>query len=117
MADFEDQIVRITDLATDSDVLERLEFERCTIIGPAVLIPVRSTFVDCSFVGAPDVLIWEVPQERGSVLGAVRLEDCSFLACRFARIGLGLRPDASDQFRDALTPTETQPSAAEPVAR
>lgn len=115
MADYQGQLVRITDLAADSDFLRGLEFELCTIVGPAVLIPVRCSFIACTFAADPNVLIWEVPEDRENVLGAIRLDECSFRTCQFARIGLALRADAATQFREAIIAQE-EPSAREPVA-
>jgi hypothetical protein len=106
VADFADQQLRVTDLVTDSVVIADKSFERCVILGPAVVVPAGSRFIGCSFEGEPDAVVWEIPPSRTTLVGAIRLENCSFNACEFRGVGLGLGHDAAKEFLDALDRTE-----------
>ncbi|MFI4989916.1 MAG: hypothetical protein ACHQHO_03235 [Solirubrobacterales bacterium] len=118
MADYADQTLRIADLAVDADVLREKSFERCIIVGPAILVPAECRFISCSFEGDPETLIWEIPPERTRVLGAIRLDRCSFDACQFTRVGLGLAHEAAQEFITALAHTAAQEATSgEPVAK
>jgi hypothetical protein len=117
MADYADQVLRIVD-TTDSAVLENKSFERCVILGPAIVVPAGSRFIGCSFEGEPDALIWEIPPTRQRLLGAIRLDACSFNDCQFKGIGLGLSADAAREFLAALAQTASAQAAHEqPIAR
>jgi hypothetical protein len=115
VATYEDQLVRIADLAPDSDLLSGLEFERCTIMGPAVIFPDNCTFIECRFAGNVKRLIWEVSPESAALFGIIRLDECTFRSCQFVKVGLALMPETAEQFRDAIG-TQEQSSIEEPVA-
>jgi hypothetical protein len=114
VATFEDQTVRIAEVAADTDAIVKMEFERCTILGPAVLIPSGSRFFRCSFAGTPEDLIWDIDPNRDEALGGIWLENCSFTECAFVRIGFGFVPERAQEFREALGESV---HGNEPVAR
>jgi hypothetical protein len=117
MADYADQTIRIVD-TTDTAVLENTSFERCVILGPAVVVPAESRFISCSFEGEPEAVIWEIPPNRKRLLGAIKLDACSFNDCQFKGIGLGLSAEAAQEFLNALAETASaEATTEEPVAR
>jgi hypothetical protein len=87
---FRDEVVRIAELTVNSSTLQDLEFSNCRIIGPAVLVLLDNvTIAHCSW-DAPgfDAIYWEVPPERGFVVGAVGVARCTFSNCRFEQVGI-----------------------------
>jgi hypothetical protein len=86
---------RIVDLAEEIDpIIRGRTFEDCTIYGPAVVLPLDYiTLEHNSFDGAPEAVLWEIPDERAVIIGAIGLIDCIFRRCRFQGIGVaGKRP-------------------------
>ncbi len=117
MADYEDQTVRIADLAADALALEGLEFERCEIVGPAVIIPSGCMFVRCSYGvldDDPGTLLWPLPSPI--MQGAVLLQGCSFTDCGFRRVGLALAPEDVAAFSDMVEQGAEAPAPGTPVA-
>jgi hypothetical protein len=92
-------LLRLSDLTVNNDLIEDQIFENCKLVGPAVIVPMDSEFSNCGWLGEPDALIWEIPEERTLILGAIGLVRCRFYGCTFERIGMGLRGDAAEQFR------------------
>lgn len=84
---FTDELVRISDLATTTDILEDMEFVRCHVMGPAVLASVGPLVMDHSTLdGSVEAALIEVPTERW-LLGVIGLKDVAFRHCRLSRIG------------------------------
>jgi hypothetical protein len=84
---YDSQIVRLSDLVVTDDIIRGKSFTNCLIVGPAVVAPMGHTSINnCVFIGTPDALYWDV-SERGLVIGAIALEDCTFEDCRFERTG------------------------------
>ena len=103
---FRDEVVRIAELTVNTSLLEDLEFTNCRIIGPAVLALLGGvTIAHCGW-DAPgiDAVFWEVPPERGVVVGAVGVARCTFSNCRFEGVGIAgpreLREQLERAFRD-----------------
>lgn len=95
---FRNQTVRIADLTVTTTSIEGYEFSGCRLIGPAVLAFVDdNTLTGCTF-DAPglEALFWEVPPNRGPVVGAVAVAvaNCMFSGCRFEMIGIAGPPEA-----------------------
>lgn len=94
------QHIRICDLATTDDVLKDLAFEHCAIVGPAVLVLLSDvTLEDNTIEGDMDALLWEIPSHRSRVVGAIGVENCRFVQCRFTRVGFAGPPDLMERFR------------------
>jgi hypothetical protein len=120
VADYEDQTVRIADLAADTLALEGLEFERCEIVGPAVIVPSGCRFLRCSYGilnEDPQTLFWPLAADR-PMQGAVLLEGCSFTDCEFRRVGLALAPEDIEGFSNRAEQGDDVPAtgAGTPVA-
>jgi len=85
---YEQQVVRIALFAGDGRIRGET-FERCDIRGPAVIVPLGKTVSEHnSFDGTADAVLWEIPPERSRLIGAVALESCTFIRCRFTNIGI-----------------------------
>jgi hypothetical protein len=96
---FRNQVLRISDLVVHNSMLQGYDFTHCRIIGPAVLAPLNDvSIVHCTW-DAPgfDAIFWEVPPERGPVVGAVGVVDCTFSNCRFELIGIAGSPEFRTQ--------------------
>jgi hypothetical protein len=106
---YRDMPVRIADLAPADDVLSRVTFENCEIIGPAVLMPRNSEFRGCEFDG-PRIL-WTIEPGR-YYIGAVAIDECLFDRCRFRRVGLA----GIEAFVAMMTEQLTRPEAQPPPA-
>lgn len=79
---------RIVDLVSDTFLIAGRTFEDCTIAGPAVLRLVgEMTFEDDTFESAMDAMLWDHPDEKTEVAGAIDLIDCTFRRCVFRGIG------------------------------
>jgi hypothetical protein len=84
---YRNQVVRISDLAVTSEILEELVFEGCEIVGPAVLMLLGSTqFRDNRFTDG-EASFWSLQTDRAYV-GAIGIKDCLFEGCAFRRIGI-----------------------------
>lgn len=85
---YEEQVVRIALFGGGGPIRGRT-FERCDIRGPAVVVPSGKTVSEYNtFDGSADAVLWEIPPDRSKVIGAIALEDCTFIRCRFANIGI-----------------------------
>jgi hypothetical protein len=87
------ETVRIVDHAAGDGVVRDVEFEGCTIVGPAVLLPRADvTIGDCRFDAELPGLFWTV-SPGATASGGIGLENCVFRGCRFERVGLGGTPE------------------------
>jgi hypothetical protein len=90
---YREQSVRLSDLAITDDVLERLTFENCDIVGPAVVVLLGDTRVaDCRWTGDADAVLWPA-HGRQQVVGAIGLRNCLVTGCRFHRVGILVADD------------------------
>lgn len=100
---YEGETVRLCEQTTDSLELRGLEFVRCRIVGPIVLVPMDCTFTDCSFdTPSLDALFWEIPLDRTFVVGAVAAVECTFTDCSFSQVGIGGSSDTRTMIEDEL---------------
>jgi hypothetical protein len=104
---YRDIPIHIADLAPPNDVLARVTFENCEIIGPAVLMPRNCDFRGCQFDG-PRIL-WTIEPGR-YYIGAIAVDECLFDRCRFRRVGLA----GIDDFVRMMTEQLTRPEAQQP---
>jgi len=114
MADYADQTIRLADLAQTAWTLEDLEFERCEILGPAVITPSNCTFLNCSFGvlnDEPASLAWEISPDH-PMQGTIALERCSFTDCKFLRTGVGLLREDIEDFLSGLVSAQEPPATA-----
>jgi hypothetical protein len=98
---YERKVVRISDLVPEPGCMLRgFSFDRCDIVGPAVLFPRPNTMINgCNFDGTPDAIIWDWPPEREQVIGVIDLDECSFESCRFTNIGIAAPPPLAEILR------------------
>ena len=92
---FRDEVVRLAELTVNTSTIEGQEFSNCRIIGPAILALLdRVTVSHCGW-DAPglDAVFWEVPPERGVVIGAIGVIDCTFSNCTFENVGVAGLPE------------------------
>lgn len=94
------EVIRLADLATVSDIVEDRRFEDCMLVGPAVLVLLDSVdLISCGFEGSAEAMLWELPADRTQVQGAIGLRRCSFIGCRFQRVGFAGTPEVMEMFR------------------
>lgn len=97
-----DQVVRLPDMTVVSPLITGLVFENCLILGPAVVAMVNGGAVEgCSFDSPADALLWDFPADTIRV-GAIGLDDCSFINCRFQGVGFAGPPDFIAEFTAGL---------------
>ena len=86
---------RLADLVDDSYVIDGMEAEDVTFIGPAVVAFVRNvTMAELSWdfgPGGPESLLWEVEDNRSAVAGAIGLRNSSLLRCSFKGVGIAAK--------------------------
>jgi len=99
---YHDQTVRLVDLAALEDVIDGFVFERCQIVGPAVVALLGGTRISgCQWSGDPDAVIWPA-HGREKVVGAVGLKDCQIVNCEFFRVGIFVPDDQLDTVRSGF---------------
>ena len=83
-------------------LIEGVTFEKCTIVGPAVLASVDGSITltrgkwDVPF----DNLLWPISPDRPQpIVGAIGLVDCHFFDCTFLGIGLAIPEEHVERFR------------------
>src|SRR4051794_36394802 len=82
------EVVRIANLAGPDATIRDTEFADCQINGPAILAPVGPLDLNnCTFDGDIDALFWELAPGQ-ALIGAVLLDGCRFIGCRFSLVGL-----------------------------
>jgi hypothetical protein len=80
---------RIVDLLGQNDYIVDRIFEDCTIYGPAVVVPLDHTVFDqCVLDAPPDALLWEVPEDRQFIVGAIGLIRCTLRRCHLRGLGI-----------------------------
>ena len=105
--EYRNEVVRIVDLAVTSEIIEGVTFTNCSLIGPAVLVPVGDTTIShCEFPSDIDAFLW--PVERPRVIGGIALLDCVLTQCKFDMLGLAAAPDMIAQIRAELNPLDQE---------
>lgn len=91
---FDRQIVKIANLPEMGEnqgitILDGYVFTRCTIEGPAVLVPRQHcNFNEPTILAAATAIFWPLQIGR-TVVGGILLDNCTFDHCRFESIGFG----------------------------
>jgi hypothetical protein len=100
---YRNTVIRIVDLAVTDEVIEDVQFEGCTIIGPAILGLIDNNDFISPIFDAPslDGFFWPVAPERGPVVGVIGIRNCRFYSCRFQRVGLAAEPGFRDRILGA----------------
>lgn len=99
---YHDRVVRLSELAGDEGVLDGFTFIGCHLKGPVVVVPRDCAFAHTTFQGHPDALLWEIPESRSSIIGALLVTGCTFERCTFEAVGFAGGPEFARQFRAAL---------------
>ncbi len=107
---FHDQQLYTSELARNEDVLRDKIFERCEIIGPALIFFGGNTRVEgCGFAGKIDEILFEVPEGR-RLVGGIAFVNCIFRRCEFKRIGVLVTPPQLETFKDDFAKSKNQKS-------
>jgi hypothetical protein len=107
-----DLVPRIVQIATllppgsGAPILRDRIFEDLHFFGPAMVFTLEGTVYDaCTFdidQNSIETILWEIQPRFG--IGAIGLERCTFLRCRFTAIGFMGVKSTLDQFRAAVRP-------------
>lgn len=102
---YKGQTLSIHGVPRQGNLIVGVTFEDCTIIGPAVVVPTATSFSGCGFnvAGNVESILWVVTPERDPVVGAIGLSGCSFVRCKFEKIGIAGRPDDIAMWRRSLS--------------
>lgn len=88
--------------------LSGIEFEDCTIFGPAILFPFNGvSMLDCVWMlpheASIGAMLWPLdPDERPVVTGVIFMNDCTFTRCEMVDVGLAGRADRLEAIRREL---------------
>ncbi|WP_066040859.1 hypothetical protein [Herbiconiux solani] len=88
----------------DGSMLRDTHFTGVTLTGPAVFAAGSFRFEGIQNMdGTLEAVIWDVPEGRTTVAGAVLVQNCTFVDCTFRQIGFAMQPGTVDQFIKNLT--------------
>ena len=95
--------VYLAEVAREYGILDSFRFEDCHVMGPAVIV-VQGEFdlVNNTIEGNPDAFLWELPEERDVVTGAILVKDTTFNNCTFTNVGLAGYREFINQVRQDL---------------
>lgn len=95
--------VYLADIARENGILDGFRFENCHVMGPAVIV-VQGEFdlVNNTIEGDPDAFLWEIPEEREWVTGAIVVKDTSFEGCTFTNVGFAGFTDFIEQVKHGV---------------
>lgn len=98
--EYHDDAVNLAEIAGHNGVIEGAHFTNCEVNGPAVIV-VQGEFslVDNEIEGDPDAFLWEIPENRTRVIGAILVKDTTFENCTFKKVGLAGRSDFIERMR------------------
>lgn len=98
------QVVRIAEFALPEPKISGVTFEKCLILGPAVLALTggEGSITGCTFDSDADSLLWVIPDDRPTVVGAIEIENCHFIECRFSMVGFAGPEDFAQKFRNGV---------------
>jgi hypothetical protein len=86
---YQNETIYLPDLARTNHVISGT-FDGCDIRGPAIVVPLGNCSMDGTELNVEDndveTILWEVP-EGAKRIGAIGLQDCRFVNCRFQGIG------------------------------
>jgi hypothetical protein len=113
-AEITDRSFRLVDFFdTEPPILTGKVFRDCSIFGPAIMALLDNvSLLSPSFEGQLDAILWEIPESREMVIGAIGLQNCVFERCRFFGIGLAGPPDLIARFRDNANEGAIDPDSA-----
>lgn len=98
--EYRDAVVWLPELAKDHDVLDGFTFVNCLLKGPAVVVLLDNvTFTNNELQGHAEGLLWELPPERSSVIGAIGLTNSTVEGCTLNRIGIAGPRDLLAKFK------------------
>jgi hypothetical protein len=104
---FKNDIVRLTDLVGVTPRIGHRVFEDCDIIGPAVIWMIRAWLEDCTIRDDGQTILLPLENEVRAA-GAIIVNDCRFLRCRFHNIGIAGSAEDLQQYRARFTPASRQ---------
>lgn len=90
------ETLRIAALVEDwaKPLIDRRQFRRCTLEGPAVVFLGESTITGGVYWGGTVEQVWRPIEGPGLPAGAIYFEDCEFIQCSFLGVGFLGTPDA-----------------------
>jgi len=98
--EFAGEVVRLALLAGNGSTIRDHQFTDCDVHGPAVVF--GGDFVHTRFDGEAHALIWEFAPTQTGVIGAILLENCRFVGCRFHNVGMIASPGEAEATRRAI---------------
>ncbi|WP_134774386.1 hypothetical protein [Ornithinimicrobium flavum] len=97
-------LIRLADLTLHTDVLENYRFVDCTLVGPAVVVPLNGTeILHCRWDGDLGAVLWAIDVERPAVIGAIGLSNCQLIGCTLQRVGLAVPASQVDEISRGFT--------------
>jgi hypothetical protein len=84
-------------------------FKDCEILGPAVVVIDGCTAVRMTLQGSPETTFWTLPGDRPRKVGAIKLQNCTFVDCRLRGLGIAGPAGEIENMQRALE-TERPPA-------
>ena len=98
--------LRLVDLPLiRGNTIEKITFEQCEILGPAIILPKGGLVEGCALPGKDGILdeegfFWAI-SDREHLYGAIAVVDCVLRGCTFVEIGVAVSPGQRQVWRDA----------------
>jgi hypothetical protein len=97
---YRNQTIRLSDLAVVSDVIEGVTFEKCQLVGPAIVVLIGNSEISgCTWDGPLEGFLFPFRSDRSLVIGAIGLMNCKLYGCRMTRLGLAVPENQMDQVK------------------
>ena len=94
--------VRLVALADGRGRIRGLHAVDVTFMGPGVVKATSGTVIeDCRWEDegrGPEAIVWEIDENRPSILGAVVLDACELIRCHFVGVGYAAYPAEANAF-------------------
>lgn len=93
--------IKLGQIADVPPVINGVTFERCKIVGPAVVASVDNqlSLTRCIWDAPFESLLWVLPEGPKMIVGAIGLSDCHFFDCTFEGVGLAIPEPMVEHYR------------------
>jgi len=101
--EYRTETLPLAPLFVTADVVERVRFVGCTLIGPGVVALLGTTKANECTWDAPGLdMFWVYPNDKEYLIGAMGFLDCEFFNCRFSRVGLAFPERSLDEMKQGF---------------
>ena len=98
MVRYQSEVIKLSDLFENTDMLKDIECIGCHIQGPGVVWFDSPSITNCSWDGDEKTLFIEVAEGSPQCVGAVAFVNSRFERCKFLRVGVLVTPEIKAMF-------------------